>query len=79
MSKFSTAVLLCLVAALTAAPAVAGPVDKNPNHNGNGWGSGGKPSVGTPGPVAGAGIALLAAGGAYVLRLRKRKPGSPQR
>ncbi|WP_299644780.1 hypothetical protein [Devosia sp.] len=57
---------------MTIFPALAAPVDKNPNANGNGWGPGGKFAVGA-GPIAGAGLAFLAAGGGYlVLRFRKR-------
>jgi hypothetical protein len=76
MMKLRAAVLVSAISALTIFPAMAVPVDKNPNANGNGWGPGGKPSVGAPGPIAGAGLAFLAAGGGYlVLRFRKRKTG----
>jgi hypothetical protein len=74
--KIKTAIVVCAVSALTTFPAMAQPVDKNPDANGSGWGPGGRPSVGVPGPVAGAGLAILAAGGGYlVLRYRKRKTG----
>ncbi|MDB5540574.1 MAG: hypothetical protein JWQ89_2301 [Devosia sp.] len=65
------AILVCAITALTTLPAMAVPVDKNPNANGNGY------AVGAPGPVAGEGLAFLAAGGGYLLlRFRKRKTGS---
>lgn len=74
MKKLRAAILVCAISALMTVPAMAVPVDKNPDANGNGWGPGGKPAVGVPGPVAGAGLAFLATGGAYlVLRYRKRK------
>jgi hypothetical protein len=74
MTKLRAAAIVGTISALTIFPALADPVDKNPNHPGNGWGPGGRPSVGVPGPIAGAGLAALAAGGGYlVLRFRKRK------
>jgi hypothetical protein len=76
MMKLRAAILAGAISALTILPAMAEPVDKNPAAKGNGWGPGGKHAVGVPGPVAGAGLAFLAAGGGYlVLWSRKRKTG----
>lgn len=45
----------------------AQPADRNPDKPGLGWGSGGSNGqmVGAPGPIAGAGLPLLAVAGAY--------------
>ena len=74
MMKLRATILVCAISALAMVPAMAAS-DKNPNANGKGWGPGGKkPSIGAPGPIAGAGLAFLATGGGYlVLRYRKRK------
>jgi hypothetical protein len=62
------AILVGAISALTIFPAMAAQDDKPPKD---------KPSVGAPGPIAGAGLAFLAAGGGYlVLRYRKRKTGT---
>ena len=66
------AVSLAMLPALVMA---APPNDRNPNSPGLGWGPGGKPAVGVPGPIAGAGLPFLAGAGVvyFVLRRRKRK------
>ncbi|MDB5540029.1 MAG: hypothetical protein JWQ89_1756 [Devosia sp.] len=73
MMKFRAAVVACAISALTILPALAAPGGV---PNGNGLGRGGRPALGAPGPIAGAGLAFLVAGGGYLmLRYRKRKRG----
>ena len=69
-----TALTLALTLAIAAAPAaMAGSFDKGPTP-GNGWGKGGRPVVGAPGPVAGIGLPILAvAGGVFWVKSRKRR------
>jgi hypothetical protein len=86
--KLKMAILICTLQALTACTALSEPADNdnnpntataisagnNPNASANSGGPSGKPAVGVPGPIGGAGLAFLAAGGGYlVLRYRKRK------
>jgi hypothetical protein len=53
--------------------AMAQPVDRG-STPGLGYGKGGKPQVGAPGPVAGVGLPLLVvAGGLFWVRSRKRQ------
>ncbi len=66
--------------AIFPALAMAGqPDDRNPNSPGLGWGPGGKPSVGAPGPIAGAGLPFLAGAAIGYLVLRRRKRNSLSR
>ena len=59
---FIAATALCV---LTASPALA---EKGGNGRGKAWGH----TKGTPGPIAGAGLPVLVAAGAYVLYRRRR-------
>ena len=73
MTKLALLILIGMFSAVAALPVLAGLFD-NRNSPGSGW-TPGKPPVGTPGPVAGAGPGFLAAGGIYLVhRYRKRKP-----
>jgi hypothetical protein len=87
--RLRAAFLVCTLPALTACTAIGEPADNsnnnpntataisadnNPNASANSGGPSGKPAVGVPGPIGGAGLAFLAAGGGYLLlRYRKRK------
>ena len=64
----------------SAAPAFSQPLDRGPTP-GLGWGPGGKPkpTIGVPGPVAGVGLPVLAAGGGVMwVRSRKRRQRAPE-
>ena len=52
----------------------AQPEDRGPTP-GLGWGPGGSKAVGAPGPVAGAGIPVLAAVGGYIWYVRRKRRG----
>jgi hypothetical protein len=68
------ALALCAIAFASSAYA-AKPADRG-DTPGLGWGPGGKdrPPIGVPGPIAGAGLPLLAlVGGGFVWLLRNRR------
>jgi hypothetical protein len=78
MKQLLAVSLFVLSCAVVAGPALADqPIDRNPDKPGLGWGGnkqGG--SAGAPGPIAGAGLASLAAAGVfYAIRRRRSDQG----